>query len=126
MTPADPGPHPSAVILRRLSALIAVLALVLMSGFLPARPIAMPGGMQVPHDHVTDSALLTGQAVLVRPAAAASPPKAPDAAILPAEPRAPEAGGCTLAPDRGIRPPSRLTIADHLPGRPRAPPAPLA
>ncbi|CAM3262575.1 hypothetical protein PANO111632_10890 [Paracoccus nototheniae] len=133
MTPAitpDPDALPRgvpapAVMARRLAAMIAVLALVLMSAFLPARPIAV-GGMQLPHDHVTDSALLSGQAVLVRPAATAPAPKAPDPVMVSAPLPAPMTGPCPSGVDHAAGPQPRVPTAARLPGRPRAPPVILA
>ena len=112
MTPAPADSHgivsgPA----ERLLAILAVLALVLMSAWLPSRPIALPGSLLPSPEQLSDTALLTGQAVLERPAAPSLPKGA-----------APDLGDSRVAPSAGAHRPARPALSEAtalLSGSPR-------
>lgn len=112
MTPAPAESHGIVSgTARRLLAFVAVLALVLMSAWLPSRPIALPGSLLPSPEQLSDTALLTGQAVLERPAA----PSLPKAA-------APDLGDSQAAPGKATRRATHPTLSDAtapLSGTPR-------
>ncbi|QBX35788.1 hypothetical protein E4191_14640 [Paracoccus liaowanqingii] len=105
---------------RRLLAVVAVLALVLMSAWLPARPLALPGSLLPSHEQLSDTALPTGQAVLDRPAAPALPkglPPGPGDLSAPDAPAPRVAAWAQSGTDASLSGPPRPAT------RPRAPPA---
>ena len=121
MTPAPAESHGIAFgPARRLLAIVAVLALLLMSAWLPSRPIALPGSLLPGPEQLSDTALLTGHAVLERPAAPSLPKGA-----------APDLGDSRAAPGGGVPRAAHpvqssatalLSGTPRLATRPRAPP----
>ncbi|TJZ93270.1 hypothetical protein FA743_03325 [Paracoccus gahaiensis] len=123
MTPAPAESH--GIVsgpVRRMLAIVAVLALVLMSAWLPSRPMALPGSLLPSHDQLSDTALLTGLAVLERPAAPSLPKSA-----------APDFGDSRAVPGGGVpraAHPVQSSATAPLSGTPRpatqsrAPPTP--
>lgn len=104
-----------------LPTVLAVLALILMTVWLPTRAIPLAGGFLAPHDHLGDTALPASQAVLERPAAPALP-------AGPESQAAPGAGFADQAPPSRTASPLPPHAWQSLSGpprpaaRPRAPP----